>query len=183
MRDVSINTLLGNSNTDYLLGNSFNNLCVYRGIRQEMINQGLKNNLIKNTYQLMINIATHPDGNASTNHHYVDPNGNVVDNLSIYHFTFSDHQERTTFTGTLFFVAVDKNNITIPLTYVTGGNARWKRNNLDGSTTDFYENDPNLIYLYFGVGNHTGANTHTYRVISADSARFTDFSVGSNVEL
>ena len=81
LMDVSINRLLGDNVTDYLFGDTFN-LCVYRGVRQELKNQGV---LSKDIYQLMRDIAAHPVQNASTNHKYVTPYGNTITNLAVYH--------------------------------------------------------------------------------------------------
>lgn len=77
----------------------------------------------------MHNIAAHPVQSASTNHKYITPLGHEISNLAVYHSTLSEYQKRTPFTGTLFFLAVDKRDITVPLTYVGG---HWKKNNPDG---------------------------------------------------
>lgn len=128
----------------------------------------------------MRDIATHSTQSASTDHSYVTPQGNTITNLSVYHSTQSEYQERTNFTGTFFFLAVDKNDITIPLTYVSG---RWIKNNPHGTPTNFTEDNPNLVYLFFGIGEHSGGGTHTYRIKTADTVRFPDFVLNTNVTL
>lgn len=128
----------------------------------------------------MHNIAAHPVQNASTNHKYITPLGHEISNLAVYHSTLSEYQKRTPFTGTLFFLAVDKRDITVPLTYVGG---HWKKNNPDGIHTDFSEGDESLVYLFFGVGEHCSGGTHTYKILSTDTARFTEFIKDERITL
>lgn len=58
-----------------------------------------------------------------------------------------------------------------------------KRTTPDGIHTDFSEGDENLVYLFFGVGEHCSGRTHTYKILSADTARFTEFIKDERITL